>query len=431
MKFINVNGVLQRARRFVSGGGQVQEDEVRDPQKLAEIIRQMQRRLSELESVTPPEGQEFEVNVGSGGALTSIAHNVGGPVRWSVVCWTQVGGTAYPVAAPALVQDVTSTSKTLVLRSYVAGKAIVRVESAFADVDPGITVAASFIPGAVPDPATASVSGMRLTVTNGVPVPSADVAGGTTLYLAPYVSGQLRLYYGGFWAIRNTAQVSIAVPNTNNTNYDVFAFWNGSAVALELVAWTSSGAGTSVRVALGTQDGVKVKASDPTRLYVGTVRTGATLGQVPDTAAIRFVWNQYNRVRRELVLPLSSSWSYVNPNGVWRQTNNNTACLVQCVVGDTAEIRIHGSLGCTVSASSGFAVGVGVNATTVNSAQTFGQWAMGASFVSKAECEYYGSAAAGYQTYKMLETGQLASGTYTFQGSGVTWGSGLTGDFWA
>ncbi len=140
MRFVNVNGVLQKARRFVSGAGSVQDEEVKSPQKLAELLRQMQKRISEIESVIPPEPIEFEVNVGSGGTITTISHNFNSAVRWYVVQWTQVGGTAYPVAAPRLVQDATSTSKVLALRSYTAGKAVVRVESAFADVDPGTTV---------------------------------------------------------------------------------------------------------------------------------------------------------------------------------------------------------------------------------------------------------------------------------------------------
>lgn len=143
MRFVNVNGVLQKARRYVSGGGAVQEEEVKSPAKLAEILRQLQRRMADVEALTPPEPIEFEVNVAGGGAITSILHGFNSAVRWFVVQWTQVGGTAGPIRGPQLVQDASSTSTTLSLRSYVPGKAIVRVEPAFADVDPGITVSAS------------------------------------------------------------------------------------------------------------------------------------------------------------------------------------------------------------------------------------------------------------------------------------------------
>lgn len=167
MKFITAAGILQKARRFASAGGQVQEDEVKSPQKLAEIIRQMQRRVAELEAVTPPEALEFELNVGSGGAITSVAHGINGAVRWYVVAWTQTGGATYPIAAPALVQDASSTSRVLQLRSYVAGKAIVRVEPAFGDVDPGITVPFANPMAALPNQMWSPTrSGASLGITN-------------------------------------------------------------------------------------------------------------------------------------------------------------------------------------------------------------------------------------------------------------------------
>lgn len=87
MRFINVNGVLARARRYVSRSGGVQDEEVRDPVKLAELIRQLQKRVTDLESVAAPEGIEFEVNCGELGESLSIAHNFGGPVRYYVTHW--------------------------------------------------------------------------------------------------------------------------------------------------------------------------------------------------------------------------------------------------------------------------------------------------------------------------------------------------------
>lgn len=150
MKFINVNGVLQRARRFVSSTSGVTDTDIKDEARLADLLRSLQRRVSSLEAQMPPEPLEFEVNVGESGAITSVAHNIGGPVRWFVVQWTQVGGTAYPLSGPMLVQDATSTSRILALRSYVAGKAIVRVEPSFADVDPGITTTPTSPPAANP-----------------------------------------------------------------------------------------------------------------------------------------------------------------------------------------------------------------------------------------------------------------------------------------
>lgn len=128
MKFINVNGVIQRARRYANRAGGVQDEEVKDPVKLAELIRQLQKRVADLEAVSPPEGIEFEVNCGSGGAATRLFHSMGGPVRFYLTHWQPLTG-GFLTAGPELIADpATSTADMLVLNSYVAGRAIIRVE---------------------------------------------------------------------------------------------------------------------------------------------------------------------------------------------------------------------------------------------------------------------------------------------------------------
>lgn len=140
MRFVNAAGLICKSRRFVSGGGSVQDEEVKDPKKLAELIRQMQKRITELETLTPPEPIEFEVDVGYGGVVTELYHNFGSPVRWFVVGWSPIGGYGWPVDGPRLVRSHASTSNLLVLKSYTPGKAIIRVETAFTDVDLGASV---------------------------------------------------------------------------------------------------------------------------------------------------------------------------------------------------------------------------------------------------------------------------------------------------
>lgn len=140
MRLVYENGVLQRIRRFFSESASVREEDVKEPGKLAEVLRQLSRRLTAVEAAIPPEATEFEVTLGTGGALTTIAHHLNSAVRWYVTQWSQVGGTAYPVKAPQLVQDASSDANSLVLRSYVAGKAIVRVEPASGQLEPGETV---------------------------------------------------------------------------------------------------------------------------------------------------------------------------------------------------------------------------------------------------------------------------------------------------
>ena len=121
MKFVDRSGVLAKARRFVSGLRNLGED-VSEPSKLAELFRDAFRKIAELEAKSAPEGTEFEVVVSTAGATVTLQHDFDSAVRWYVVDWK--GGSA----GPSLVRTTASTTKNLVLASYVAGTAIVRVE---------------------------------------------------------------------------------------------------------------------------------------------------------------------------------------------------------------------------------------------------------------------------------------------------------------
>ncbi len=143
MKLITASGIIAKARRFLSSQGSVDNAEALDPDQLAKTLRLMSNRLSELEARVGPEAVDFEVNVGTGGAVTTILHSFSSPVRWWVVTWMQTGGIAYATEPPILVQDASSTPDRLSLRSYRRGRAIVRVEPATSSIDPGITVLAS------------------------------------------------------------------------------------------------------------------------------------------------------------------------------------------------------------------------------------------------------------------------------------------------
>lgn len=138
------------------------------------------------------------------------------------------------------------------------------------------------------------VSELRLTLTSGTPVTTADVTAASTLYLTPYLGNRIRIYDGTRWNQYQTAEVSLALTLTSGKNYDVWAYDSGGTVTLETLVWTDD---TTRATALTTQDGVYVKSGATTRLYLGTIRASAT-DDTEDSAAKRFVWNMYNRVPR-------------------------------------------------------------------------------------------------------------------------------------
>lgn len=122
MKFVDSAGTLGKGRRNPSGSVFISDDEVADKHKLAEIIRALGRRVSELEARTPPEAVEFEVITPAAGYVT-ITHGMGTVVRWYIVDWlpTSLG------TAPSL-ELFSTTSDSITLYSASGGVAVVRVE---------------------------------------------------------------------------------------------------------------------------------------------------------------------------------------------------------------------------------------------------------------------------------------------------------------
>lgn len=265
--------------------------------------------------------------------------------------------------------------------------------------------------------------GLRLSLASLVPVHGSDVAGGSTLYYTPYESGRIGLYYGGAWQLFTlSAEISLALSGlTSGKNYDVFAYYTGSAVALELsAAWTND---TTRADALTTLDGVVVKSSNTTRRHIGTIRaSGATTTE--DTVTKRFVWNRYHRVAQQMkVTESAGSWTYATAS--WRQANANAANKVEFVCGDVVEIEARAQVMCNHSATGQvIAAGVGVDSTTANSATTHGVTSQTAGVGSQnTSAHYAGRVAAGYHYLAWLE--YTASATMTCFSNTTGYKSGL------
>lgn len=175
------------------------------------------------------------------------------------------------------------------------------------------------------------LNGLRLTVTAGAPVPTADVSSSSVLYVTPYSSNEVWTKDSGSWTrhtLSSELQANLFHFSTSaNTNYDVFLSWSGSALEVGLHAWDddTARANGSSGTDLAREDGVWVRkvaggAAVPSDRYLGTIRTGANANSIPDTALLRFVWNAANRVPRAgasrsatfLWTTSSTSWSRFN-----------------------------------------------------------------------------------------------------------------------
>lgn len=203
----------------------------------------------------------------------------------------------------------------------------------------------------------------RLTLTTATPVTTADVTAATTLYFTPYGGNALALYDGSSaWTIFNISELSIAVPSTNNTMYDVWVYNNSGVPTLEVLAWTNT---TTRATALTKQDGVYVKTGATTRRYVGSFCTTGTVGQTEDSVANRFVWNYYNRVQRQMyAIDTTDSWTY--STATIRQANAATTNQVNFVIGVSEDMVLATVSHCRKQATNTgnqFA-GVGLDSTT-------------------------------------------------------------------
>lgn len=209
-----------------------------------------------------------------------------------------------------------------------------------------------------------SVCQGRLTLTSGTPVTIADVSAAVTAYWTPYGGNLIALYDGvSLWNLRTFSEITISLVGlTASRPYDIFAFDNSGVVTIETLVWTSA---TARATALTLQNGVLVKTGAVTRRYLGTIYINSTGGQTDDTVLKSYVYNYYNRQRRQLRMASGSgSWAYVT--AAWRQANNSAASQVEVMQGwpeSLVDLQIAAGVSSTTAAVS-VAVGIGEDSTT-------------------------------------------------------------------
>jgi hypothetical protein len=139
----------------------------------------------------------------------------------------------------------------------------------------------------------------RLTLVSLDPAPAADQIGKSTVYFTPYKGNTIAVLNGsGAWELIAFTEISIVLSGlTSGKNYDLFVYDNAGTLTLDLSApWTND---TTRADALALVNGVRVKAADHTRRFLGTLRaTGATTTE--DSSVNRYLINYYNRVTARL-----------------------------------------------------------------------------------------------------------------------------------
>lgn len=256
------------------------------------------------------------------------------------------------------------------------------------------------------------IPGGRLTLTTGTPLTTSDVTAAGTIYYTPYTHNLVRVYDGTRWLYKTFSEISLSLTVTSGSNYDVFLDDDAATLVLSS-AWTND---TTRADALGTQDSVKVLNSDKTKLFLGTIRASGS-NVTEDSLAKRFVWNNYNRLRRDMaVMETTASWTY-NTNS-WRNANNSAANRIQLVTG-SAETGIE--IGAWVSGYGNASDGrIGIDEDASSAPETVSQ----ASYVPNTLGAYSIPLLAGlrktvplgYHYYQWIEIRDGGSSAVTFEG---------------
>ncbi len=183
----------------------------------------------------------------------------------------------------------------------------------------GIDNALTGVGGGGSADSTVDSPGGRLSASSSRAVTTANVTGATSIYYLPYRNDRIPLFDGTNWVLRSFSGSGISASlsgKSANTNYDVFAYWTGSVVDLEIgTAWTDD-THRATTCTITRSNGIHVKdvsgTLDRTRRYLGTIRCVAA-GQTEDSNAKRFVWNAENRVWRQSI--------QIDPTSVWTHDN--------------------------------------------------------------------------------------------------------------
>jgi len=205
---------------------------------------------------------------------------------------------------------------------------------------------------------------LRLTLTSGVPVTTADITAAPTIYLTPYKGNKIGLNVGGTWQNVVTAEISLVLAGlTAGTPYDIFCYSGINGMpTLETLIWTN---GTTRATALSRNAGILVKSTDISRRYLGTfIPTAAATTE--DSVVNRYLWNYYNRAKRYMERhEVAASWAYTV--AVVRQANANVANQLNFVIG-ISEDTVSSNLITTASNNTAgvvIGVGIGLDSTTV------------------------------------------------------------------
>lgn len=268
----------------------------------------------------------------------------------------------------------------------------------------------------------------RLTLTSGTAVTTADVTGATTVYFTPYGGNKVSIFNGDSWDLFAFNELSVAVPATTSTPFDIFIYNNSGSAALTTTNWTND---TTRATEIVFQDGIYVKSGSRQYRYLGTGRTTTVSGQTEDSVSKRFIWNYYNRKPRPLrVEESTASWSYAT-TVTWQEANASTSNRVGIVVGvkeTLVKLMAHGVVNMGVGEVDQC---IGDKTTTSRGTDCIGGYAYGLSTKTGLASSFLAYPDKGYNYYSWIEVSSSGHAHTFYGGPGADDSRrvGMTGSF--
>jgi hypothetical protein len=204
-------------------------------------------------------------------------------------------------------------------------------------------------------------------------------------------------------------------------------------VVATTAAITLSGLQTIDGVVLTAGQRVLVKSGAATRRYMGTFYTTAAT-TTEDSAANRYLWNYYHRVRRTMNrIDATPSWPY--SAGAIRQANGSTSNQLNFVIG-VAEDSVSASLAVATANTSTAAtpsayIGLDSITASVSGLRIEFTTIQVATSAVQQQASYSAVIAAGRHYLSWLEANPGAVGTNTWYGTTSLVASGIFGEVMA
>lgn len=163
------------------------------------------------------------------------------------------------------------------------------------------------------------INDFRLSLEQNVPLSSTDQDAKTTIWCNPCCGNKMGLYDGTRWGILGGSAFSVAVPSTIFRLFDVFAYNNSGALALETTDWNQ----TTGTITAATGSGVEVQVTSNSHGLTNGEIVGIT-GMGGNTNPNGGIWRVGSVATNTFNLQACIGNATYTSGGTWYKLNSTT-----------------------------------------------------------------------------------------------------------